>query len=222
MRLKCSKFLFFLFRISIPACFLLGSFSGSFSQTQWVSEYNQEGIEIFTRVPAGNSLKEFKAVTQMKTNLQTLMAVMIDPESHVKWMDGISGCKLIRQVNSQERILYYLIPFPWPMSNRDLVLRSSFFQEKITKALVVNIKSEPGAYPMTENVRVQIAEGSWKFLPLPDGMIEVSYQFFSDPAGMPAWIVNMFILNTPVKTLKNLKEIVKSTAYQGGKFDWLF
>ena len=221
MRLTKSTIFFSFFRILFSAGVLLFFFSGSFAQTVWVSEYNKEGIEIFTRNPEGSYLKEFKAQTRMKTDIHTLMAVMADHHAHIQWMDGIATCELIEVFSSREKIYYYTIPFPWPMTDRDLVLRTTVQQNPVTRGIEIKIISEPGAVTDRGNERMRIAQGSWEFLPLPEGMVKVSYQFFSDPTGIPAWIVNMFILNTPVNTFKSLKEMILKPEYQRQKFDWI-
>jgi hypothetical protein len=57
-------------------------------------------------------------------------------------------------------------------------------------------------------LRIEISQGSWIFKKIDDNRVEVIHQFMSDPGGnIPKWIVNMFIVSGPYKTLENLKEI---------------
>jgi hypothetical protein len=51
------------------------------------------------------------------------------------------------------------------------------------------------------------ANGSWEFVKLSNGEIKVTYQFLADPGfNAPNWIIYLFIVDGPFKTLTNLKK----------------
>jgi hypothetical protein len=55
-----------------------------------------------------------------------------------------------------------------------------------------------------------VADGYWQLTELENGDIRVVLEQLSDPGGgIPAWLINMFIVQSPYKTLYNLREIVQ-------------
>jgi hypothetical protein len=52
--------------------------------------------------------------------------------------------------------------------------------------------------------------GSWEFIPLGNGTTKVYHNFGGDPGGkIPAWIVNMFLVDGPYKTMIGLRKLVE-------------
>ena len=52
-------------------------------------------------------------------------------------------------------------------------------------------------------------KGKWVFTPLENGKTQVYHQFGGDPGGsIPAWIVNMFLVDGPYKTMLGLQETI--------------
>ena len=67
----------------------------------------------------------------------------------------------------------------------------------------------PGAAvaEVDDHVHVPIVKGYWQFNMIDDSTTLVRYQFLSDPGlPMPDWLINMFIVKNPYKTLQNLRE----------------
>jgi hypothetical protein len=59
-------------------------------------------------------------------------------------------------------------------------------------------------------VRLPEGRGLWVFTPLENGKTEVYHRFGGDPGGnIPAWIVNMFLVDGPHKTILGLQEKVE-------------
>ena len=81
-------------------------------------------------------------------------------------------------------------------------------QTKVFKATII---SKPNYIPDKSGiVRIEEAKGIWKFTQKENGETKVLYQFLGDPGGnIPSWIINIFIVDGPYKTLMNLKQFVK-------------
>jgi hypothetical protein len=55
-----------------------------------------------------------------------------------------------------------------------------------------------------------ISRGYWMLSPS-EGGTEIEYSFLADPGGnIPAWLANQFIVSNPFKTIKGLRNHLKS------------
>ena len=58
---------------------------------------------------------------------------------------------------------------------------------------------------------MMLVQGKWEVETVDDKNVLVSYQFLADPEGsLPSWIINMFLVDDPFKTMQNLREYVKA------------
>jgi len=64
-------------------------------------------------------------------------------------------------------VVYQVVSAPWPVSDRDIVTRSTAYIDPETSEAFVNIESLPDFIPEKNNcVRVRKLEGAWNILPL--------------------------------------------------------
>jgi hypothetical protein len=100
------------------------------------------------------------------------------------------------------------IGVPFPFENRDVVQKMKFIQSE--NSLEVQITNHPDMVPLEKKlVRMDEARGSWTVTAVDEHNISVKFQYYADPSGdIPAWMVNAFIVKSPNKTLKNLRELM--------------
>lgn len=210
-----SVFSFLILTIIVCSSFTNGN------KNKWQKAYNQEGILIYTRT-AERGLKEFKAITTVNQKMSTVLAVMKDYQNHPEWMKVMKECKLIKTDNSKTRYLYYAIKFPWPLTDRDLVSKSSFSLNK-NGSVLMKMSAAPQSYSKNkEHIRIEFASGYWKIIPLKNGQTKIIYQYKSDPVGLPAFVVNMALLEVPKATFKGLKNQIQKPKYQKADLKWLY
>lgn len=212
---KISSFLALLISI-----FLFSSFTTPTS-TNWSKAYHQNGLLIYTRATDGG-IKEFKAITTVNASLQTVVAVMKDYGSHPEWMKVMTKCELVKQVGAKSRYLYYAIDFPWPLSNRDMISKSTF-SVNADGTVLMTMSAAPSQKPENADfVRIKDAAGYWKVKDLKNGKTEITYQYKADPDGIPSAIVNMFLLEGPKQTFEGLYKQVKLARYKNPDISWLY
>jgi len=187
-------------------------------ETEWKRQYNKNGLTIYTRT-ASDGIKEFKAITTLDAKMSTIISVLSDYENHTSWMDGVNKCQLVQKVNSKNRFLYYVIPMPWPLKNRDLVSNSYFVQTK--KDVTMFVKCAPTKKAKTKLTRIKKADGFWKFIPQENDKVKLIYQYKADPGGIPQSIVGMFLVDTPRKTVTAFKKEIQKSKYKNATVNWL-
>jgi hypothetical protein len=58
-------------------------------------------------------------------------------------------------------------------------------------------------------------KAQWTITPLKDGSLSLEYQLLVDPGGsVPAWLVNLAVVDGPFETMSALREKVKEKKYQ--------
>jgi ribosome-associated toxin RatA of RatAB toxin-antitoxin module len=176
----------------------------------WELRKNKNGIKVYTRKIKNSNLVEFKAITTLNTSLQKAIKIIDDVASYPEWMANLQQSKTIKKISDTERYDYYEIIVPWPFENRDMLVsvKSLFPQNNIIHLELIN---HPEYIPVQQNkVRIEKAKGSWNILSIDERTTKITYQLYSDPGGnIPAWIINLLIVDGPYETLMNLKELVK-------------
>lgn len=187
----------------------------------WEEAYTKNEMVIYTRTTE-SGIKEFKAVTTLDVSIETILAVMVDYNNHPEWMRAIEKCDLVNQATSRTRYLYYSIDMPWPLWDRDLVSKSTFYPQK-NGSVLMKMKSTPTIKPnRPDYVRIIDSEGYWLVTPISTNKTKVIYQYKADPVGIPATLVNMFLLEAPKASFEGLRSQVKLSKYKNPNLDWLY
>jgi len=177
----------------------------------WHLRKDKDGIKIYTRDLENKGILEYRAITTIDTNLEQLIRIIHDVENYPAWTANCASAEIHKVINDSTRIEYMTTPVPWPLSDRDVVMEfvvtkhtDNYFEAYLT--------SVPDAVPENDKyVRIKDSEGFWIFNKIDINKVEIIHQFYGDPEGnIPKWIINMFIVSGPYKTLLNLKDLCNS------------
>ena len=195
----------------------VAAFSSLTGDTTWVLEKEKNEIKIYTRQSENINIKEFKAITTVKATVSQLIALISDVEKYPQWVDNIISSEVLKEVNSDEKYYYNEIKVPWPFANRDNIVLAKVCKSSDTDVVIIEMEGEPDYIPVKSGiVRIPEAKGYWKLTPIGNGETKVILRYLADPAGnIPVWLINMFIIDGPYNTLKNMKEFVKKEKYRG-------
>jgi len=203
--------------------FLLVIFIGTSSfctiNDDWQLKKVDQGISVYTRNPENSAFKELKAVAYIKTSISSIVALLYDFDDYPEWVYKCGKSSTLKIINENEFIHYQTVLAPWPVDNRDFVIHIKREQNKITKVVTIRSYAIGNYIPAFPGyVRIMNFNASWVITPQKDGTVEIVYQLLVDPAGyVPAWIVNMVILDGPFDTMNNLKDWVFKEKYQKEK-----
>jgi hypothetical protein len=123
---------------------------------------------------------------------------------------------LIEKVSDTELVYYTKFDFPWPLADRDVVMRSKLVQDPQTKVVTSVSTAEPWHLAeYADVVRIKKASTHWVMHPNDSGWLYIEYFVYSDPGGnIPDWAVNMAIDVGPRETVKSIRNILKEPAFQ--------
>ncbi|MFE8069446.1 START domain-containing protein [Marinobacteraceae bacterium S3BR75-40.1] len=190
----------------------------------WTLRKEEDGIRVYTREVPGSEFQAFRGETVLDTRLSTLVAVHTDVAYVKDWLQDCTHSELIGKFDPKGYFAYFRTEAPWPVSDRDYVLRYEFEQDPESLAVELRFRSEVAMRPETDDcVRITELEGFWKMTPREDGAIDVVYQVTrADPAGsLPSWLANAFVVDQPFNTLKRLRRQVREDKYQGRSFEFV-
>jgi hypothetical protein len=193
-----------------------------YSQGEWELKKEEDGIKVYTRDVEGSKIREYKAEAIMTGKLSNYVAVLKDVNAYTDLYKHAKEVQLIME-NDTFHVHYVVTNTPWPVTDRDAVYSCTYSQHYDTKLVRVNIKMEEGYVDKNDNyVRMEKAEGFWLFYPIDANKVEVTHQMHAEPGGrIPKWIINMFLVDTPIEDIKMLQERVKLEKYANSKFEFL-
>jgi hypothetical protein len=174
------------------------------TKTEWSLRKDANGIKIYTRDYPDSPVKEFLAITTCSYSQEKVIVIINDIERYPKWLRSCKSVEPIKNIKDSFTVNYVEISFPWPLSNRDGIWESTVKENG--PVYYAEIKSRPELVPEKEGiVRMHNACGSWKVEKLTNGQVKITQQFFADPEGnIPAWVVNLFLVDGPYDTFMNL------------------
>lgn len=175
----------------------------------WKLSKQADKISVFTRNVAETNFKEVRSVTQMAIAAPDLLELVNDYSSIQPWRYKVKEMKLLDGDPMGAHYLYFVLDLPIPLSDRDFVLQIDT-ERKADGRILINFDAVSDQLPVQKGkVRMNKMEGFWELKPLSSGATQVTYQYLSDPAGVPAWIVNLFTVNAPFQALSGLRASVE-------------
>jgi hypothetical protein len=117
-------------------------------------------------------------------------------------------------------MLYYAkIDFPWPLSDREMVMQTKLIQDPETRVVVSTSTAVSGHVSATKGiVRVTKCNAKWIIKPKVGNTVDVEYYLYSDPGGsLPDWLINLALDMGPRETVKKMRELLKLQRYHNVK-----
>ncbi len=207
--------------VFLPFCLSLASFHCITSE--WTLKKSSDGVTVYNREVDNSLIKELKAVTQIKTTLSSIIALLNDRETYPQWVYKCEKSYMVKKISESEAIYYQDVSAPWPIDNRDFVVNVEVVQNSKTKVVTQSSTCIPDYIKKLEaHVRITEFKASWTLTPIKNGLVNCEYQLLVDPGGnLPAWLVNLAAVDGPFETIVNLREWVLKDKYQKTTFPFI-
>ena len=192
------------------------------AQTDWELKKEEDGIKVYLREVEGSKIQEYKAEAILKGKVSSYIAVMKDVNSYAELYEHTKEVRLINE-NDTFHVHYLVTDTPWPVKDRDAVYSSTYSQHYDTKLVRIDMKIETGYEDENDDyVRMEKADGYWLFDQVEPNKVEIIYQMHAEPGGsIPNWVINMFLVDTPIEDIKMLQERAQLEKYSNQKFNFL-
>ncbi|MEM9918954.1 MAG: START domain-containing protein [Bacteroidota bacterium] len=186
---------------------------------EWKFKKEKSGIKVYTRDVSDTNLKELKITLEVQASMSSIVALLMDVDEYQNWVYRCAKSKTVKVIDQNHTYDYYVVDFPWPMADRDLMAYSYIEQDPETKVLTSITKARPDYTPKNDGyVRIIQHINKWVFTPLAPNRVAVEYTLNSSPAGsIPNWLVNMAIDQGPVQSMLRFRDMLNNQPYKDAK-----
>ncbi len=203
---------------SVTITFLLFSFLISAAQESeaWKLLKDEDGIQVYSKPDIYSDMKIIKAETVAKTTLSTLITLIRDAENHQNWVFNCTHAEILELIDSTDWYYYAQTDAPWPVSDRDVVTKVTFYQDKDTKTVTFKSTGVPDYIPQKPGyIRIPETESYWIFEPLDNRKINIIFKLKINLGGsIPQWLTNMVIAKGPYNTIRNMLFEIEKPRYK--------
>ncbi|HNL11013.1 MAG TPA: START domain-containing protein [Turneriella sp.] len=177
------------------------------ADSPWERKLHRDGIVVDVRSVADSDFKEFKARMRVKSTLVKATEIMRDIPGYTRWMKDCKEAREVQKISASSGIVYSLQAAPWPITEREAVVRYDYRRSSTPAALYITIAAEPNALPQKSGrVRIPRLKGYWSYVEISAGELEVTYSMHSEPGGsLPGWAAAGMVAHLPYETMKRLK-----------------
>jgi len=202
------------------------------AQADWSPLGEEDGVRIYRRDIPGTSLYEFRGVGEVKASMAKIISIISEPSKMPRWLEGCIHGELVDRnytvkdpkapFSSQYSVFYAITKSPWPLHNRDYVIKSHVVVTPATPSIPAGLTVDtqtidhPKYPPVKSMVRLPLMRSKLAMTPLGGGneRTEVDFSVVLDPGGnIPDFVVNFISHDLPLKTLSALNDLVKDNDY---------
>lgn len=172
--------------------------------TDWVLKKNKNQIKVYLRNLDYNS-QQYCAETIVEADINLVSSHILDFNNSFKWMYKLKSSEILSKESDSLFYVYFIVKMNWPLKNRDLV--SDVIVSKTENEIIIELNSVPGHMEINPNFeRIKDTKSVWKLEYLTKNKTKVSLQSYAVIEGIPTFISNFFILESPLYSLNNLKD----------------
>ena len=179
----------------------------------WVVVDREQGISVSQRDEPNRQFPTFKGLGNVKASIYDVLAVILDHDSHTQWVHDCNGAEKLATLGDHEIIVYNRTDAPWPIKDRDVVLKGTLKIVTPGKQIIAKFRvTDDSLKPRVPDViRMPHLSGHWKLTQLKNGT-QVEYKVNADPAGkLWAWLVKRTARDIPMYTIVGLRRQVAKT-----------
>lgn len=167
-----------------------------------------DGVEVAQRSSEGSDLLSFRGEKITNVHISKLAGLLQDDPKATEWVDLMSVSDGLDRIDERTKYLYQVYDLPWPVQDRDYLLKRTVNIDESNKVFTVTIVSVVNGQQKPEQdccIRADITKTLWHLQSLGNGTTKVVVEVTTDPKGsLPTWVVNMLQQDWPHKTVNGL------------------
>jgi hypothetical protein len=173
---------------------------------QWMR--TREGITTWRTERPAQELSAFRAQMLLDADLWTTLAILEDVERACEWTSHCAEMRRLRAISEQELVVYARIAAPWPVRDRDVVVRVRLSYAEAGELLLSIDATHDALHEGASGiVRMPRFRAHYRFRALGAQRTEVEYQVDVDPGGtLPDWLKRMIARDLTHDTLADLRK----------------
>jgi len=189
----------------------------------WEFLKETEGIKVWSKPSPNSKFKQVLIKSNYDATLSTMVSIGRDILSFPKWVYKNIGVKILEEESEQVLVYHSVSDMPWPIEDRDAVIRYTVRQDPATKKVYVDSRLVPDhPYEHEGVVRADDYHAQWVLTPLANNKVEVVLCVNAAPGGsIPAWLGNLFLDKGPIETFKGLRRLSQVEPYKSASFNFI-
>jgi hypothetical protein len=178
----------------------------------------ERGITITARDEPGRELPTFRGQGNIRGDVLSVLAVVADAEGAAQWAKGADRVQLVRALGPRTHLIYTYTDTPWPVSDRDMIMKRTIEVAKPGQEFWVRLVCAPKVRkPVDGVIRVTDCVSHFHLKRVDDKTTYVEYQVNLDPGGrLPDWLIRWASKKIPFETLVDLE---KQVGRSKGKYE---
>ena len=192
-------------------------------EAPWTIRRDVDGIEVATRAVPGSPHTEVRARMRVDAPLAAVVALLRDKSVAPEWIAYCADSFVIEAPSETEALTYTWNAMPWPVRDRELVMRVRWFRDAGSGVVRMEARAEAAGGPsVAERIRITDARTGWTLAPNGDGSVDVEFRSHVDPASpVPAWLLNRLLVNAPHGTLERMRALLTEERYRSAELDFI-
>lgn len=176
---------------------------------EWQLQKRDNQISVYTREVEGSPYLEVKAIALIDAPMARVVQYLGDGDGCSQWRAMCKSSRVIDRPSQQERRVYLVLDFPWPVSDRDVVMHSATDIDPQSRTAKVRLQSDSAQYPEGEYVRAE-STGRYILRPVGETKVEFTYIMHTDPGGdLSPELVNSRLTPTTIKDIRRLVQLAQ-------------
>ena len=168
----------------------------------WELKKDQDSIKVYIRDIDDNT-KEYLAETIINSDIDKIFKTITDFDNSYRWMYKLNSSKILEKSDTLMYV-YFVVDMNWPLKNRDLISDAVITQNENKIRIVMN--SYPDYMPEKEKlIRIKQSRSIWNLEKIDDDYTKVALQSYAVVEGIPTFIMDLFILDSPMYSMTQLR-----------------
>lgn len=174
---------------------------------------NKNNIKVWTYQDPSQTVLSYKGETTYDVPIERAVALVLDVQNTPKWVPNVARAEVLsRDDQKGEFTLYMVLDFPFPLKDRDLVVKGTVTKDAKGEIHIRNKAIAQGKALNPNFIRIQRYEGLWTFQKLSEQKVKVTNSGFADPEGViPVSVSNMFVQQQPYQMLQKMRAELAKT-----------
>ena len=191
-----------MFKFFLLFIILINPFQKKFP-TNWVLKKDVNQIKVYLRNIDENN-KEYFAKTIVNSDINSISSIIMDYNTSYEWMYKLESSKILSEESDSLIYVYFTVDMNWPLKKRDLV--SNVIVSKGENKMIIELNSTPDYININlDYERIKDTKSIWTLEYLEKNKTKVSLRSYAVIEGIPTFISDLFILESPIYSLNKLR-----------------
>lgn len=175
----------------------------------WEFVKEADGIKVYKRQVQGSDLLDFGGEGTLDFPVDQLCAVLEDIPGQKQWVDSLEMSQYLEQKSPRDYFYFQQYDLPWPISDRDFVVRHTWKIDRENKVVTINdISVNHPKRPVNDCcIRGSIELAEIRMAPIGEKKTTMIALARADMKGLlPAWMINSIQEDFPLNTFVGYKK----------------